>query len=234
MKWFQLMHPAYYSPDDLGGGGGSGDPESNKNGGSGATPTIDWSKVDPASIPADLVKKTGAYTTVLDESVKRRQANSELKKELDNLSSKLNPEDKPADTPKTNANTPDSINPDLASFFEKLTQSIDAVNQRLDKQDTETLSDWRKNAAEKYGIKSEFVRDALTGKSQAEVFANAEKVATDLGIALPQNSQNVGNPNNQNNAAFRARVHGYMDGSSSNDPYDPSFQKNAGGGVIEN
>lgn len=233
MKWFEFMFPVYFSPDDSGNGGGSGDSQGDGNSG-GATATIDWSKVDPASIPADLLKKTPAYTNLLDENVKRRQTNTELKKQFDDLSRKLNPEgNEEGTTPVTNNTNNTGLSPDVAAYFEKLTQSIESVNQRLEKQDAETLTGWRSAAAEKYGIKSEFVRDNLQGKNQAEVFANAEKIATDLGIALPQDSSNVGNPNNQNNAAFRARVQSYMDGASSNDPYNTAFQRASGGGVID-
>jgi hypothetical protein len=47
-----------------------------------APSTIDWSKIDPKTIPAEVIKQTQAFGEVLTESVERRQQIKALKEQV--------------------------------------------------------------------------------------------------------------------------------------------------------
>ncbi len=60
---------------------------------------IDWSKVDPTQIPAELVKATPQFKDVLTESVNRRQQLKALKDQIDTGEPAPKGEPKPAPKP---------------------------------------------------------------------------------------------------------------------------------------
>lgn len=229
---FNLLNPfyLYMSPDDNGAGGGSGDPainEDNSQGGD-TSQQIDWSKVDPNSIPETVLKNNKAYTKVLDEAVTRRQTIKSLRDQLS--------ENKPQD--QGNANKPDQpqTSDAISQQLKTLSDTVQGLVTLAQTQQTQSLIEFRKQAAEAYGIKSDSIRDRLQGNDMTSIFADAEKVAKELGIQPPpvQNGSRIGNVNGQRDKSVLARVEARIKGNDNAvDPYSPDLHSALGGGIFD-
>jgi hypothetical protein len=228
IKMWNLLFPVYFSPENEDGGGSSGSGEQNTdNSGTqaGTANAIDWSKIDPNTIPENVLKQNKAYTKTLDESINRRKEIKTLKDAI----SKLQTEEETQTAP-TNSETENTQNPVLA----ELERQLKTITERLSAQDAENLNAWRKMAGERTGIKSEFILNNLQGKNFDELLTKAQDIAKELGISPPPSETgSLGNPVQQKDASFREAVKRRMTGGDAYDPYDPNFHKAAGGGYSD-
>lgn len=111
----------FYFDQDEGGAAGTGEGEQ-------AAPQIDWSTIDPSTIPAEVVKKTSEYKGVLDESISRRKTIAALKDTL---------EDKPQ-VPE-NKNTVPSGEDAPPAWAAAIIQRLDSIEQMNSAKDVNAL-----------------------------------------------------------------------------------------------
>lgn len=108
----------YFDTDE--GAGGATDGASEGEQGS-TVPQIDWSKIDPSTIPVDVIKQNPEYKQVLDESIKRRQKIAKLTETLDDK-----PQGDTQEKPKTPTDVPDWAKP----LIEAVSQIQEATKQK--------------------------------------------------------------------------------------------------------
>ena len=229
---FDLLNPfyLYMSPDDNGNGGGSSDPNSEDSSqGGDNSQGIDWSKVDPNSIPESVLKNNKAYSDVLTETIQRRQTIKELREKL---TDKPQNQEKSKDEPNQNQS---QIPNELQQQLDSMKEIMQGLVQNAQNQQAQSIAALRQQAAVKFGIKSDAVRDRLQGNDATTIFADAEKVAKELGIqAPPDRTGKVGNPNIQRDKAVLNRVEAMIQGKRNPvDPYSPDLHAALGGGYVD-
>lgn len=181
---------------------------------------IDWSKIDPNMIPEDVLKKTKPYEKILNEAVSRRQKIKDLNKQIDQF----------------NEGTQDQPEIKKPEVTDDMPEWAKALVATINNQQTQNLAEWRTQAAEATGIKSDFVRDNLQGKNYGEVLAQATKIATDLGISppKPKNPITAANPSGDQRTSLAKQAMERLTNGNGAQVFSPELQKGIGGGVIEN
>lgn len=182
---------------------------------------IDWSKVDPTTIPADVVKKHPEYTTVLKETIERRQTIKQLKDQLNGQEGEPAPQ--PPVAPKDVKPTGDD---DRFNKLEKLIESLATTIQ------TQTVNTTREKVAAEFklDLKDEVTNRLLRGSNEQELIASAKDI-----LALKQTSTtSPGNPGGfKNNESLKQRVmQGIKGGQEATSIFSPDVMSDMGGGVL--
>lgn len=152
---------------------------------------IDWTKIDPNSIPEDVVKKTKFTKSVLDESIARRKKIAELKGQLEALESD-SPEDKPAAKPdKVETST------DMPAWAKAMMDKIEAI-------ETASTVDARK-ALVAEAMKETRLPDGseafIHGNTKEEILASAKALAA---LTVPDKLKSGSGYGNTEDATARA------------------------------
>lgn len=175
--------------------------------------TIDWSKVNPADIPQELVEKHAAYKAVLTESIERRNTIKELKQQS------------PAGV---QANSADNTNP-LAAEVKALQGS---VNKLLELQERDALTNARNSLATQYNVPASRVK-YIVGDTAEQMEQAAKELGEQRGGGVSGNSL-AGNGAGDADAlgALRNRIRAKAQdrGVETPSPFEPGIQRNRGGG----
>lgn len=107
-------NPLYFDTDEGAGGATDGASEGEQGN---TVPQIDWTKVDPSTIPLEVIKQNPEYKQVLDESIKRRQKIAKLTETLD---------DKPQGDTQEKPKTP-TDNADMPEWAKDLIKSVNQI-----------------------------------------------------------------------------------------------------------
>lgn len=180
---------------------------------------IDWSKVDPNSIPTDVIKKHPEYTVVLKETIERRQTIKQLKDQLNGT------EEQPAQAPVVPKDKPTGEN-DRISRLENLIESLATTIQ------TQTVTSVRERVAAEFklDLKDEVTNRLLRGSNEQELTASAKDI-----LALRQTTTtSPGNPGGyKSNESLKQRVMaGIKGGQEATSVFSPEVQSDMGGGVL--
>lgn len=167
---------------------------------------VDWSKINPADIPAEIVKATGLYRDVLGESIKRRETITELKKQLQ---------------PAPDGSAPSDEIKQLRDVVEKLV-TMQAVQQEHAERVQVAVTNGLPASAAKY----------ITGSTSEELAASVaelKKLFSENSI-VSGDAVSPGAPGTPTdpNAGIRARMLAQIKGDDI-DPFDVGFQRQAGG-----
>lgn len=156
---------------------------------------IDWSKVDPKSIPANLIKANPTYAEVLSESIQRRQ---ELKAVKDQIAGTQ----KPAEQAQTNPNE-QGFAKELAEIRAQLAEVTKVASQAGRK----ALVD---QAIEAHNLPSSSAA-WITGNTPDEIKAQAAELSKTFLTPNASGSTGAGSvatPQDKIRAAIQARIKG--------------------------
>lgn len=169
--------------------------------------SVDWSTINPADIPADVIKANPLFAKVLGESIDRRK---KIEKMTDQLGT--------------------TANADMATELATLRDAVTTLTQlqlqqQEDAQRTQVaLSNGLPLTAAKY----------LSGTTLEELTASAKELKGFMGTSVtsgdPVSPGAPGTPTDPN-AGIRARMLAKIKGDDV-DPFDPGFQRQAGGKPI--
>lgn len=171
--------------------------------------TIDWSKIDPKTIPDTVVKQTTAFGDVLTESVQRRQEIKALKEQI-----------KPVETPaeiKLDADTPE--------WAKALVAQNKALADKLSQVET-LASKGGRDALIQAAIKANNLptgsENWITGKTNEEITAQAAELSKTF--LTPQAGGSAGNGGTETQVdKVRAEIARRINRSGPIDPVEGSF-----------
>lgn len=180
------------------------------------TPTVDWTKIDPTTIPVDVLKRSPEYTRVLEESIARRKLIADLR-------SQVTKDDPQPETPKPTPPVTD-VNPEIK-------EALDFIKELRKQQSEQSAIDLRRKAAAEVGLEPDD-HEVLKGSTYDELVASGRQFVKRFGLG----SGRVGDGGQAPIDTMRTRLVERMKsgGSNPDDIFDPAFQRSKGGGTPNN
>ena len=205
---------------------------SDANSGSGGVVNIDWTKVDPTDIPADVIKKTGTFGDVLTETVERRRTISELRQRLTELeAAQSKEEDKEKETPQETPTTDDPATAALLNAINSLAGRIDKLDEAEKSRARETLV---ASALKEHKLPAG-AGEYIKGDTAEAIAASAAALAEIMGTNKAPNFGEGGGSGEANDqlASIREHIRSRIQGTHEEPhPFDPGVQRQKGGGPM--
>jgi hypothetical protein len=221
----------WFAGEDESGGGN--DENSGEDNGT-ATANIDWSTIDPNSIPDDVLKKTSGYQKLLEESIQRRKKLSAGKQTTENKKPKAQ---KPADEVEDDENESEDT--------DRTDPVISELRNQIAELQKDRLTNFKIMAASRVGLDptNKSHMRLIEGNNLEEMMTSAKEVAKDLGIdpekpkirynpdgtAIPANPSGT-----QKDSTMSKRIRDRITGNIADNPFDTGRQRMTGGGVFIN
>lgn len=123
---------------------------------------VDWSKIDPASIPENIIKATPQFKEVLSESVERRQAIKALKEQVGLV-----------DAPKTDKPATPTQPDDMPAWAKQMMERVEKAEKAALEGGRKTLIN---QALETHNLPAEAAR-WITGGTLEEITSQAAELA---------------------------------------------------------
>lgn len=185
----------------------------------GAAVSIDWTAIDPTTIPEAVLKAHPLYEAVLRESIERRRTIAELKAKL------------PAEKQEAQAKpeTPAANDP-LAALSAKL-DGVLTVIETMQNQQLEALRAGQRLAAVKAANLPEGAAAFVQGETPEEMQESAKSLAALMPV-VPANG-GIGNAGAQGEGAFKRQLRERLAGQKSPDNiFSVGVQTTKGGGIF--